>query len=307
MANFLATLILFLNRNLRAYSKFVQRMHGVGLVDYSLHCECELDVFFVHKKSGKIRLILDCRRANARFRSPPATELLRSEGFSNIEFDGTGSDKTDLEQLRLYLGVGDVADCFHRMRLKGSIRRFFCWPSLSAASLGIQEVDGQRVEPERRVWPMANSLPMGWSWSLYFAQKANLRRVSSVGLLSKSVWLTDRGKSAVLKPRGKGVTSHYVYVDIFGIQSVEEQAAKEGLDAVTTAFEEEHLKKHETEVQCEKASALRSVLDGGMLETRAREVRLRRVRSAIGTALRRRRMSGRQLEILLAHVSTWLW
>ena len=145
-------------------------------------------------------------------------------------------------------------------------------------------LDGQRVEPERRLWPMANSLPMGWSWSLYFAQKANLRRVSSVGLLSKSVLLTDRGQSAVLKPRSKGVTSHYVYVDNFGKQSLEEQAAKEGLDAVTTAFDEEHLKVHETEVQCEKASVLGIVLDGRMLETRAREVRFRRVRSAIGTA-----------------------
>ena len=165
-----------LKRNVRAYSKFVRRMHGVG--------ECELGVFFVHKKrGGKIRLILDCRRANARFRAPPGTELLGSECFSNIEFDGIGCEKTALEQLRLYLW-GDVADCFHRMRLKGSIRRFFCWPSLSAASLGILEVEGQRVDPERRVWPMANSLPMGWSWSLYFAQKANLRRISSVGLLS---------------------------------------------------------------------------------------------------------------------------
>ena len=57
-------------------------MHGVGLVDYSLHCECELGVFFVHKKSGgKIRSILDSRRANARFRAPPGKELLSSEGF----------------------------------------------------------------------------------------------------------------------------------------------------------------------------------------------------------------------------------
>ena len=38
-----------------------------------------------------------------------------------------------------------------------------------------------------------------------------------------------------------------------------------------------------------------------MLETRAREVRLRRVRSAIGTALRRGRMSGRELEILICY------
>ena len=71
-----------LKRNVRAYSKFVRKMHGVGLVGYSLHCECELGVFFVHKKSrGRIRLILDCRRANVRFWAPPGTELLSSEGF----------------------------------------------------------------------------------------------------------------------------------------------------------------------------------------------------------------------------------
>ena len=48
-----------LKRNVRAYSKFVRRMHGVGLVDYSVHCECEFGVLFVHKKSGKIWLITD--------------------------------------------------------------------------------------------------------------------------------------------------------------------------------------------------------------------------------------------------------
>ena len=90
-------------------------------------------------------------------------------------------------------------------------------------------------------------------------------------------------------------------MDNFGIQSLEGQAAKECLDAVTTAFEDKHLKVHETEVQCEKASVLGIVLDGRMLETRAREVRLRRVRSAIGTALRSGRMSGRELEVLLGH------
>ena len=58
---------------------------------------------------------------------------------------------------------------------------------------------------------------------------------------------------------------------------------------------------HETEVQCEKACALGIVLDGKRLETRARKIRLCGVRSAIGTALRRRRMSGRELEVLLGH------
>ena len=143
---------------------------------------------------------------------------------------------------------------------------------------------------------MANSLPMGWSWSLYFAQKANLRRIRSVRLLSRSVLLTDRGRPAILKPGIK--TSHNVYVDNFGIQSLEEQASKEGLDAATAAFEEKHLKVHET---CEKASASGIVLDGRRLETRAQEARLRRVRSAIGVALRWRRTSVCELEVLLGH------
>ena len=91
----------------------------------------------------------------------------------------------------------------------------------------------------------------------------------SVGLLSKSVLLTDRGRPAILIPGSKGVTSRYFYVDNFGIQSLEQQAAKEDLDAATAAFEENFLTVHETEIQCEEASALGIVHDGRRLETRA--------------------------------------
>ena len=237
-------------------------------VNASLACS-----LFTRRAEAKIRLILDCRRANARFWAPPGTELLSSEGFSNIEFDDTGCGKTNLEQLRLHLGVGDVADRFHRM---GSLRTFFLLAVPPGRQSGRPRSRGQHVKPEQKVWPMANSLPLEWSWSLHFAQKANLRRIGSVGLLSKSVLLTDRGRPAILKPGSKGVTSHYVYVDNFGTQSLEEQAAKECLDAATAAFEEKHLTVHEMGIQCEEASALGIVLDGRRLETRA---------------LRRRRMS----------------
>ena len=65
------------------------------------------------------------------------------------------------------------------------------------------------------------------------------------------------------------------------IRSLEEPAAK-------------HLTVHETGIQCG------IVLDGRRFETRAREARLRRVRSANVVALRRR-MSGCELEVLLGH------
>ena len=150
---------------------------------------------------------------------------------------------------------------------------------------------------------MANSLPMGWRLEPARCAESEpptdqfRRPVVKVGAAH-----LPRGRPAILKPGSKGVLSHYVYVDNFGTQSLEEQAAKEGLDAATAAFQEKHQTVHETEVQCEKKnSALGTVLDGRMRETRAREVRLRRVRSAIGTALRRGRMSGRELENFLGY------
>ena len=65
--------------------------------------------------------------------------------------------------------------------------------------------------------------------------------------------------------------------------------------------QEKHLLVHETELQCEEASALGSVFEGRRLETWAKETRLRRVRSAIGVDVGRRRMSGCEFEILLGH------
>ena len=145
------------------------------------------------------------------------------------------------------------------------------WPTASTECASREVSGGFSVGQASRppVWAFKRSMGNGLNPSAEFGRwltaflwdgagactlhrKPYLQRVSSVGLLSKSVLLTDRGQSAVLKPRSKGVTSHDVYVDNFGIQSLEEQAAKEGLDAVTTAFEEKHLKVHETEVQCEK-------------------------------------------------------
>ena len=102
---------------------------------------------------------------------------------------------------------------------------------------------------------------------------------------------------AVLKPRSNGVTSHYVYVDNFGKQSLEEQAAMEGLDAVATAFEEKHLKVHETEIQCEKASTLGIELDGRMLETRLGKFVFVESDPPLELPFEGGRMSGLELEI----------
>ena len=65
-----------------------------------------------------------------------------------------------------------VADCFHRMRLFN----FLCWPEVSNKYLKMTEVEGTKVSSKQTLSLMCCSLPMGFSWSLYFAESANRTR-----------------------------------------------------------------------------------------------------------------------------------
>eukprot|EP00959_Pyramimonas_sp_CCMP1952_P449358 9408951-Pyramimonas_sp.AAC.1 len=55
-------------------------------------------------------MVLDCRRSNQRFVTPPGVELLSTEGLGRIECD---TEQTGT--LPIFPGKADVKDCFHRM------------------------------------------------------------------------------------------------------------------------------------------------------------------------------------------------
>ena len=51
-------------------------------------CHEQVGMFFVHKSGkNKFRLILDARRVNQRFRTPPGVALCSSESLSRIEIE----------------------------------------------------------------------------------------------------------------------------------------------------------------------------------------------------------------------------
>ena len=90
------------------------------------------------KGREKMRFALDCRASNRHFIQAPSTELLSSEGFSRIELDLETSDSAGpiLDQLLMHLGIADVKDCFHRMRLDRCIHEYFCYEGGAAAEFG---------------------------------------------------------------------------------------------------------------------------------------------------------------------------
>ena len=76
----------------------------------------QVGVFFVQKAAKtKVRMILDARRVNQRFRVPPGVALCSSESLSRVEIelpDGVEWDSTEgqtiLSGLEVVLGNGDV-------------------------------------------------------------------------------------------------------------------------------------------------------------------------------------------------------
>ena len=69
-------------------------------------------IFFVWKKGRlKMRVILDARRTNRRFKPSPPVSLLTAEGFASIGIDCD----LDIDNIAAdySLAIADVQNCFH--------------------------------------------------------------------------------------------------------------------------------------------------------------------------------------------------
>ena len=176
----------------RVYARFVKDLLQRGLLRMSLGAKERVGVFFVKKKGGRLRLILDARRVNEWFRKPPHVALVTSEGLGRIEVTG---DELGPETLDLWVGTADVKDAFHRMRMPRWLGDYFGLPPVRAKDLGLREVEGEPVSPDALLTPIPISLPMGFSWSLFLCQDANEEQVGAV--LPRCQLLTDHGQPMV--------------------------------------------------------------------------------------------------------------
>lgn len=159
---------------------------------------------------------------------------------------------------------------------------------------------------EQEIYPMAGSFPMGFSWSLFVAQRINELRMDGIDILRKSDIVTDRGKPVVFTHPGKKdhpQVRHYVYVDNLGIISPHRGLVQSALSQLPEAFDAEGLILHPGELQHERVKALGCELRGDILATRLTPERFHKVRLSIEGVLRRRKVTGQVLEIVLGHAT----
>ena len=88
------------------YSQFVQDLYDKGMLSFTHRPQEIVPPFFVHKKNGRQRLILDCRAANKRFKKPPPLALGAGSAWSQVSIP---------EDSTLYLAQSDIKDYFYSL------------------------------------------------------------------------------------------------------------------------------------------------------------------------------------------------
>ena len=198
-------------RRAQSYARLLSQTTKIGLTALARRPACAHGVFIVQKKEN-------CHKTRALFAPLPSVELFSGDGLSRIEVNSSGL--AHRESPGLHDGCAVVADFFHRMRLSGNNRPFFLLARVSNKYLKMTEIEGIQVWPNQTIWPMCCSLPVGFSWSLYFAHSANRARLNQQPSLRHSVEMTDLGPTLVLSLGGQNAqTGHHLHVDNIGVVS----------------------------------------------------------------------------------------
>ena len=116
-----------------AYHEFVGSLFKRDMIEFKLFRKEEVGAFFVRKKSGKLRLVIDARHLNSRLVSPPCTLLASTAAM--VE---NASEPGEC----LYFSAQDIADCFYQFSVPSWMIPYMGMKPVTAGMFGICSADG---------------------------------------------------------------------------------------------------------------------------------------------------------------------
>lgn len=273
-------------REPRVYREFVKRLLAAGLVELTTTEPVErVETFFVGKKDGRLRMVVDCRRSNCWFQPPDKVSLATAECLSRIELD---------KDSELYIATADLKDAFYHFSLPEQLRCYFGMRAVFAGDLNLTELNGRQLRPQMKLFPRLAVLPMGWSHALWWCQMIHQRIVLGAGA-GRDTCLEDKA----VVPNGE--LMHLEYVDNFVVLGTSEDKVSSLAAAGAAALRSKGLVVHEEE----KGESSIKVLGWQFEKTEFKPVssRVWRVRLAMKRLLELGAASGRQLEKVIGHAT----
>ena len=294
----------------RRYRRFVRRLSKRGLVRFTTNPLAEVGCFFVTKKDGSLRWIVDARGPNMLFKDAPGVYMCTSETFARIEVEvpdeidfASEEGREWLEENGLFSATADVTNYFHRLLVPSYLGRYFCMKGISVSELGdlaghpeLKFLDGNTI-----VYPYLRSLPMGFTWSLYFGQVLAEHFAAEALKETNAVRMYDQGKTAVYALSAPIFSTYSVYVDNLGVIGRPKKLTQDYITRMVNFFNKRGLIIHEEVAASLDVELLGVMLEGSKLSCRITDKRLLRIRGALRAFCRRRVASGQSLEVLVGH------
>ncbi|CAK0806818.1 unnamed protein product, partial [Prorocentrum cordatum] len=288
---------------------FLRALALRGLVGARARRKSCISAFFVRKKNGDQRMVLDARQANQLQRLPPKTALASGEALAAINLvDAADLGPDDLDIVinggDLVAGSVDLQDGFYQFR-HPAWGSWMCFDiEVSAGELGVTQLYDEDlgryidISPDSRVWPCFEALPMGWSWALWICQEVLIDTMSAV-FGEKDSWCLDKGKPPSLL---NGGVAHAPYVDNANLISLDAAQLDERLGAVTDELDKRGLRWHELQHAALSQGILGLEFDGRHGRLRHASRRAWRLHLGLHEVLRRPRLARWQVRRLLGHI-----
>ena len=297
-----------LRRSPRKVDTLLRGLFDRGVVSFRSALKADVGVFFVKKKDpAKIRMIVDCRRANACHRAPPSTRLSSAFALGDLDL----SDRTlhssgfgSLCPIKITGSAADVNDCFYQFCLPEASSWFGVRRLVDAYSWGARRIydddlrEFRRVVPGEMLYPVFEAVPMGWAFALHFCHEAVARIASDAVSASCCGLLRERSVAPSLSP---GSAALGVYVDnVFsiGAGAGDSEAV---LNLFAAACDREDVAIHTEAVGEESLELLGLRLDGRGRRLSHVPRRLWRLHLSGWALLRRRQVHPVELEVWIGH------
>ena len=155
-----------LTKSRSEYELFISDLYAQKIIgftsDENIIERCGM--FFVTNNDGTLRLVIDARPANQHFRPSPNMPIGGGSAWASIRIP----TKADL-----HVGQYYVQSYFYRCGIDSSLGYYFGLPAVSFGLLERLGVDTSTFTSAPR--PYLEVLPMGFSWSMWLAQRLHVQ------------------------------------------------------------------------------------------------------------------------------------
>ena len=282
------------------YAKFIFDLYNAGLIAFTSNPRVIIGVFFVTKKNGRLRMIIDCRRINNLMRQPPRTLLGSVEALANIDLS---CHPGDVHQT-MFIAQEDVKDFFYRLGIPEGMWPLFSFPAVDVNLL--RKCFGNDVPNEIQclsetaaVHPCMRVLPMGFSWAFHLAQRCH--EFEAAAVLPNVDLLRDRRPFYRLTPK---VSRLMLYADNNNHIALDAETADASRIVLSKRLNETGLATHEVGEAAVCGSTLGIQFNGDIgyiAVTHERDVRLDLALEEL--ILRRPKITSADMRRIVGHIT----